>query len=218
MYSPEEIAAAFTELGLTHVVWIPDTTTGQWADALQIAPDIKLIQVCREGEAWALAAGLSLVLIALAAESGPAAAAGLFFGSGALLLVSGLTFLSLWLRGGRSGAAALRRGRWATTRMGWRNSQRQPGRSMLCAALVASACFVIVAVGANRRTEGTGPDSGGLDSGTSSRLRWAHSGPGHRRRQRGCSQQRPVQSGSHLCLELPGRQRGRERRNPDEPG
>ena len=60
MYSPEEIAAAFTELGLTHVVWIPDTTTGQWADALQIAPDIKLIQVCREGEAWALAAGLYL--------------------------------------------------------------------------------------------------------------------------------------------------------------
>ncbi|MEC7841371.1 MAG: ABC transporter permease [Candidatus Latescibacterota bacterium] len=115
----------------------------------------------------ALAAiGLSLVLIALAAGSGPAAAAALFFGSGALLLVSGLTFLSLWLRGGRSGAAALRCGRWATMRMGWRNSQRQPGRSMLCAALVASACFVIVAVGANRRTEGTGPDSGGLDSGT----------------------------------------------------
>ncbi len=60
MYTPEEIVAAFTELGITHVVWIPDTTTGQWDDALQVAPNITLIQVCREGEAWALAAGLYL--------------------------------------------------------------------------------------------------------------------------------------------------------------
>lgn len=60
MFTPEEIVAAFTELGITHVVWIPDTTTGQWDNALQVAPNIKLIQVCREGEAWALAAGLSL--------------------------------------------------------------------------------------------------------------------------------------------------------------
>ena len=60
MYTPEEIVRAFTELGITHVVWIHDTTTGQWDDALQVAPNIKLIQVCREGEAWALAAGLYL--------------------------------------------------------------------------------------------------------------------------------------------------------------
>ena len=60
MFTPEEIVAAFTELGITHVVWIPDTTTGQWDNALQAAPDFKLIQVCREGEAWALAAGLYL--------------------------------------------------------------------------------------------------------------------------------------------------------------
>ena len=60
MFTPEEIVAAFTELGITHVVWIPDTTTGQWDNALQASPDIQLIQVCREGEAWALAAGLYL--------------------------------------------------------------------------------------------------------------------------------------------------------------
>ena len=60
MFTPEEIVAAFTELGITHVVWIPDTTTGQWDTALQAAPEIQLIQVCREGEAWALAAGLYL--------------------------------------------------------------------------------------------------------------------------------------------------------------
>ena len=60
MFTPEEIVAAFSELGITHVVWIPDTTTGQWDNALLAAPDIQLIQVCREGEAWALAAGLYL--------------------------------------------------------------------------------------------------------------------------------------------------------------
>ena len=60
MFTPEEIVAAFTELGITHVVWIPDTTTGQWDNALQAAPEIQLIQVCREGEAWAMAAGLYL--------------------------------------------------------------------------------------------------------------------------------------------------------------
>ena len=60
MFTPEEIVAAFTELGITHVVWIPDTTTGQWDNALLAVPDIQLIQVCREGEAWALAAGLYL--------------------------------------------------------------------------------------------------------------------------------------------------------------
>ena len=60
MFTPEEIVAAFSELGITHVVWIPDTTTGQWDNALQAAPEIQLIQVCREGEAWALAAGLYL--------------------------------------------------------------------------------------------------------------------------------------------------------------
>ena len=60
MFTPEEIVAAFTELDITHVVWIPDTTTGQWDNALQAAPEIQLIQVCREGEAWALAAGLYL--------------------------------------------------------------------------------------------------------------------------------------------------------------
>ena len=60
MFTPEEIVATFTELGITHVLWIHDTKTCQWDNALQVAPNIKLIQVCREGEAWALAAGLYL--------------------------------------------------------------------------------------------------------------------------------------------------------------
>ena len=37
--------------------------------------------------------------------------------------------------------------------MGVQNSKRQPARSLLCASLIGCACFVIVAVGANRRTD-----------------------------------------------------------------
>ena len=60
MYSPDEIVATFTELGITHVVWLPDTTLGQWDQTLRTAAGIELVPVCREGEAWALAAGLHL--------------------------------------------------------------------------------------------------------------------------------------------------------------
>ena len=60
MYTGEEIVEVFTGLGLTHVVWIPDTTLGQWDEALRTAEGLQLIQVCREGEAWATAAGLYL--------------------------------------------------------------------------------------------------------------------------------------------------------------
>ena len=55
MFAPEEFVSTLTELGITHVVWIPDTTLGQWDEALRTAPEIELVQVCREGEAWALA-------------------------------------------------------------------------------------------------------------------------------------------------------------------
>ena len=60
MFSPEEIVFTLNELGITHVVWIPDSTLGQWDESLQKSENIELIQVCREGEAWALAAGLYL--------------------------------------------------------------------------------------------------------------------------------------------------------------
>ena len=60
MSTPAEITATFTDLGITHVVWLPDTTLGQWDEALRNAEGLQLVQVCREGEAWALAAGLYL--------------------------------------------------------------------------------------------------------------------------------------------------------------
>jgi len=60
MLSGEQMAAELTGLGITHVVWLPDSTLGQWEAALASAPALKLIRVCREGEAWAIAAGLYL--------------------------------------------------------------------------------------------------------------------------------------------------------------
>jgi len=60
MFSGERIVAELTELGITHVVWLPDSALGQWEAALSTAKNLKLIRVCREGEAWAVAAGLHM--------------------------------------------------------------------------------------------------------------------------------------------------------------
>ena len=57
MFAPEEFVSTLTELGITHVVWIPDTTLGQWDEALRTAPEIELVQVvakARRGR-WQLA-------------------------------------------------------------------------------------------------------------------------------------------------------------------
>ena len=93
----------------------------------------------------------SLVLAALslggAVAMDPSAGTGLFFVSGALWMVSGLCLLSLWFRRGHRSV------REGIIGMGVQNSKRQPARSLLCASLIGCACFVIVAVGANRRTD-----------------------------------------------------------------
>ena len=54
------VAAALKECGVSHVIWIPDSYLGTWEPALRADPDLKLVRVCRESEAIALAAGLLL--------------------------------------------------------------------------------------------------------------------------------------------------------------
>jgi len=56
----EQVIEVFESLGLTHVVWLPDSTLGTWERALVASSKLRLVRVCREGEAWALAAGLFL--------------------------------------------------------------------------------------------------------------------------------------------------------------
>ena len=60
MISGEQVVATLTELAISHVVWLPDSTLGTWEAALERAGTPRLVRVCREGEAWAIAAGLQL--------------------------------------------------------------------------------------------------------------------------------------------------------------
>lgn len=57
IFSGNEIVTELTLMGISHVIWIPDSDLGQWESALESSP-IKLVRICREGEAWPLAAGL----------------------------------------------------------------------------------------------------------------------------------------------------------------
>lgn len=73
----------------------------------------------------------------------------LFFLIGSFYLVTGLIFFSVWLRLPHRKTITPKESA-ILFRMALRNSVRNPGRSLLSAALVCCACFVIVAVGANR--------------------------------------------------------------------
>jgi sulfopyruvate decarboxylase subunit alpha len=58
--SGAEFAGEFAAMGVTHVVSIPDSTIGPWHEAIRAHPSLRLVSVCREGEAWAVAAGLHM--------------------------------------------------------------------------------------------------------------------------------------------------------------
>ncbi len=60
MFSGDAVVELVERLGFTHLVWLPDSALGPWESALATAPRLRLLRVCREGEAWALAAGLTL--------------------------------------------------------------------------------------------------------------------------------------------------------------
>jgi sulfopyruvate decarboxylase TPP-binding subunit len=57
--SGERIAALVARLGVTDVVTVPDSTIGPW-DTYLSAAGLRLVRVCREGEAWGVAMGLHL--------------------------------------------------------------------------------------------------------------------------------------------------------------
>ena len=91
-----------------------------------------------------------------------AAQTGMFFGAGAALLVASLFRFSAWLRS-RDGRPLSGRGDWPLWRLGFRSASFRPSRSVLSAALIASAAFIIVSVDAFRRGSGgmdTDPHSG----------------------------------------------------------
>ena len=75
-----------------------------------------------------------------------------FFGAGILLLAALLFYQWGWLVRDRR-ALLSGSGAQGISQLGFRNATHRPGRSILCIALIASATFIIVAVGAFRRSE-----------------------------------------------------------------
>jgi ABC-type lipoprotein release transport system permease subunit len=110
-------------------------------------------------------AGLVIAALALGLVApwlGGAAQAGAFVGSGALVLVAGLTFMWDRLRAG-STIALVAGGALPIARLAVRNGARNPSRSTLSMGLIAAASFLIVALSAFRldpASEGHGRTSG----------------------------------------------------------
>jgi ABC-type antimicrobial peptide transport system permease subunit len=110
---------------------------------------------------WLLAAALVLLGLGWRAVISDTTA---FFSAGLLVLAAALTAFGRWVR--HPAAAAIHEpGTWGLVRLGARQTAWRPGRSVLSVALIASATFMIVAVGAFRRDaagSGTGPGTGGF--------------------------------------------------------
>jgi putative ABC transport system permease protein len=96
---------------------------------------------------FVLAAGLAVMAPSLPPGE---AQAGTFFGSGAMLLTAGLALVWAWLKRPRH-APVTGHGAAALARLGSRNATRNPTRSLLTAALLSSAAFLLVAVESFRR-------------------------------------------------------------------
>jgi sulfopyruvate decarboxylase TPP-binding subunit len=60
MFSGQAFSSLLVDMGVTHVVTVPDSTIGQWDEALSVTPGLRIVRVCREGEAWGIAGGLFL--------------------------------------------------------------------------------------------------------------------------------------------------------------
>jgi sulfopyruvate decarboxylase subunit alpha len=60
VFSGEQVASLLEQLGITHVVTVPDSTIGRWENAIEQSTRLRLVRVCREGEAWQVAGGLHI--------------------------------------------------------------------------------------------------------------------------------------------------------------
>lgn len=89
----------------------------------------------------------ALSLVAWAIQRGDTAAAGVFFGAGALLLVAAIGSTSLLLDGLNR---FVTRARPTLNGLGWRNAARRRKRSVATVSMLACGSFLVVAVGANR--------------------------------------------------------------------
>jgi ABC-type antimicrobial peptide transport system permease subunit len=98
---------------------------------------------------WTVGLGILSVLLLVGSCLSPAQLqAALFFTTAAALLATALAGFALYLRSeGETAPEQI-----SLTRIARAAARRQPGRNLLIVALVATATFLIVAVGANRQT------------------------------------------------------------------
>src|ERR1700754_2952734 len=57
MITGAAVAGLCRSMGISHVVTVPDGTIGRWETDIERA-GIRIVRVCREGEAWTVAGGL----------------------------------------------------------------------------------------------------------------------------------------------------------------
>jgi sulfopyruvate decarboxylase TPP-binding subunit len=58
--SPETVLGEMLKNGVTHVVWLPDSETNWLYLLMKAEPSLTLVPVSREGQAFSIAAGLSV--------------------------------------------------------------------------------------------------------------------------------------------------------------
>jgi ABC-type antimicrobial peptide transport system permease subunit len=99
---------------------------------------------------------IALTLIPAAmASSNPMAVSGMFFGSGMLLMVTGLLYLRRWMQSDRNSLAQ------TLTQIGLRNISRRTSRSLAVIGMMAGGIFLVVAVNAFRM-DATDSGTGGF--------------------------------------------------------
>ncbi len=114
-------------------------------DDLALAPSRRRTRLTSSIGVVALVTAMALILLAGLTETIPETVG--FFGGGAALVVSCLCGLRMWLRAHHR-TTVERPGPCVILRMGVRNAPRHPGRSLLASGLIASATFIIAAIGA----------------------------------------------------------------------
>ncbi|MDZ4405871.1 FtsX-like permease family protein [Prosthecobacter sp.] len=93
--------------------------------------------------------GIALLMMTAAFfMKNPEAVAGMFFGSGMLLMIAGLIYLRSWMR---RDSGVLARSLW---QIGSRNISRRPSRSLAVIGMMAGGIFLVVAVNAFRMSAG----------------------------------------------------------------
>lgn len=128
--------------------------SGQTTEPLTAAQARRSVATWIAAGLLAAAVGLGVLATQLRGE----AQAGAFFGGGAAVLAAALTFLGARLRRGGRGEG----GSYSLSGLAARNASRNPLRSTLTIGLMATACFLIVAISAFRMAP-TAEGVGGFD-------------------------------------------------------